>query len=74
MVWECVVSSRCIPQFRQNETLTFVEGDLPMSVFFLGPILGLGGLAFVLTILEGLAVSVVLAVLAERYLFPIQRD
>jgi hypothetical protein len=45
-----------------------------MSAFFLGPILGLGGLAFMFTILEGLAVSVVLAVLAERYIFPIQRD
>jgi hypothetical protein len=45
-----------------------------MSAFFLGPILGLGGLSFMVTILEGLAVSVVLAVLAERYIFPIQRD
>jgi hypothetical protein len=44
-----------------------------MSAFFLGPVLGLGGLALMLTILEGLAVSVLLAVLAERYLFPIQR-
>jgi hypothetical protein len=45
-----------------------------MIAFFLGPILGLGGLALMLTILEGLAVSVAIAVLAERYLFPIRRN
>ena len=45
-----------------------------MTVFFLGPIFGLGGLALMLTILEGLAVSLAIAVLAERFVFPIRRD
>jgi len=45
-----------------------------MVAFFLGPILGLGGLALLLIILQGFAVSIVIAVLAERYLFPIHRE
>jgi hypothetical protein len=67
-----VVGGRRISQCSKCEALTFVEEDFPMSAFILGPMLGLGGLAFMLTILEGLAVSVVLAVIAERYIFPIQ--
>jgi hypothetical protein len=45
-----------------------------MIAFLLGPALGLGGLAFLLTIVEGLALAVVIAVLAERYLFPMPLD
>jgi hypothetical protein len=41
-----------------------------MIAFFLGPAIGLGGVALMLTLLEGLALSVVVAVLAERYFFP----
>ena len=41
-----------------------------MIAFFLSPAIGLGGVALMLTLLEGLALSVVIAVLAERYFFP----
>lgn len=41
-----------------------------MIAFLLGPAMGLGGIALMLTIAEGIALSVVIAVLAERYLFP----
>jgi hypothetical protein len=41
-----------------------------MIVFFLGPAIGLGGVALMLTLVEGLVLTVIIAVLAERYLFP----
>ena len=41
-----------------------------MIAFLVGPAIGLGGVALMLTLVEGLALSVVIAVLAERYLFP----
>ncbi len=41
-----------------------------MIVFLLGPATGLGSKALMLTIAEGIAMTVVIAVLAERYLFP----
>jgi hypothetical protein len=45
-----------------------------MIAYFLGPDLGMGAVALTLTIAEGLALSVVIAVLTERYLFPMLRD
>jgi hypothetical protein len=41
-----------------------------MIAFFLDPAIGLGGVALMLTLVEGLALTVIIAVLAERYLFP----
>jgi hypothetical protein len=41
-----------------------------MIAFLVGPAIGLGGVALMLTLVEGLALTVVIAVLAERYLFP----
>ena len=41
-----------------------------MIAFLVGPAIGLGGVALMLTLVEGLALTVVIALLAERYLFP----
>jgi len=41
-----------------------------MIAFLVGPAIGLGGVTLMLTLVEGLALTVVIAVLAERYLFP----
>ena len=41
-----------------------------MIAFFLGLTIGLGGVALMLVLVEGLALTAIIAVLAERYLFP----
>jgi hypothetical protein len=45
-----------------------------MIAFLLNPTIGSGGIALMLTIAEGIALTAILAVLAERYLFPMSRD
>ena len=45
-----------------------------MITFFLGAALGLSGLAQLLPIFEALALSVVIAALAEQNFFPMPRD
>lgn len=41
-----------------------------MIAFLLDPTIGFGGMALMLTIAEGIALTVFIAVVAERYLFP----
>ena len=46
-----------------------------MVTFFLGPAIGLGvGVTLVISIAEGVALTVLISVLAERYLFPMPQD
>ena len=46
-----------------------------MISFVLGPILGFGPVAVLpFSIIEGLSLTVLISVLAERYLFPMPQD